>query len=94
MTVLYWIGFQGFSDSWVVVFVEKKILDLLAPFFWVLIVFFPPEVIPLLNWAFQVLRLCFCQQVCMTKISDVISTSNHADVYTNCILTGGSAKRA
>jgi hypothetical protein len=30
----------------------------------------------------------------MTKISDVISTSNHADVYTNCILMGGSAKRA
>lgn len=59
MTVLYWIGFQGFSDSWVVVFVEKKILDLLAPFFLVLIVFFPPEVIPLLNWAFQVLGLCF-----------------------------------
>jgi hypothetical protein len=33
MTVLYWIGFQGFSDSWVVVFVEKKIFDLLAPLF-------------------------------------------------------------
>ncbi len=29
--VLDWV--QGFSDSWVVVFVEKKIFDLLAPLF-------------------------------------------------------------
>jgi hypothetical protein len=31
----------------------------LHPFFLALIIFSPPKVIPLLNWAFQVLRLCF-----------------------------------
>jgi hypothetical protein len=43
---------------------------------------------------FMCLDCVFCQQVCMGKISYVISTSDHADVYTNCILTGGSAKWA